>query len=1175
MSIASPKYKETNKDILIYIADQDSTSRDNLITPLKSSGYNVQLFTTLNDFENGCKKAMPSVVLINSDFDGDNTASAKSIIKLKQNAVNCPPIIFMSDHNDVQTRLSATRAGAKRFLHKPLSLSKLTRTIDGLTKKTSIHPFRILMIDDDKISLKYYSSMLREAGMETQTLNNPLEALDIIETFKPDIILCDYHMPECTGPELAQIVRQEDKWAMLPIIFLSSESNVDRQIEAIELGGDDFLTKPVDVNLLIKTITAKAKRSRWVNRLNNNLLNAVRENRFYIATADQHNIISTANVMGKITSVNDKFCEISGYSREELIGKNHRLLKSDHHSKEFYDDMWNTISSGKIWHGIVCNKKKDGGEYWVESTIVPFLNDNGKPYKYVSARTDITELRRSEKRLKHSQDFANIGTWDWNILTGELFWSDKIWPLFGLDKKNTSTTYENFLNSVFPDDRQLLIDSVNHCIETGAQYKIEHRVLWPDGTIHWVQENGDVVRDKNGKAINMLGVVQDIDARKQTEIALIEREKQLREAQALAHIGNWQRNLITGESTWSKEIFHILGLNPKNNIPDRAFLKKIIHPDDYNSVYGKGCWYERSTQKDITYRILRPDGTVRYIHDIARVEFDDQDNAILHRGTLQDVTKLLETERKLQETEERFAFAVDGAGDGVWDWDLKTGEMKMSAHYLKMLGYKENEIPQHIDSWTAGVHPDDMPYVKKALDDYLAGIKDEYSIELRLRCKDGNYKWILCRGTVVSCDNNNNPTRMIGIHSNITKSKNNELALIDAREEAENANRAKSQFLSSMSHELRTPMNAIMGFGQLLKMEEDPPLNESQKENVNEIIRAGHHLLDLINEILDLAKIESGRVDLSIETVGLTDIINDCLQLITPLAQNRDIKITLNQNNIPLTLSELSQKQIAVKADRTRLKQILINLLSNAVKYNRDNGELIVGFDDRENNIMRISITDTGHGISLEKQKQLFMPFSRLGAENTGIEGTGIGLVITKNLIELMGGCIGVESHEDKGSTFWIEIICDTLLPSQENKPIKKTHQTTRIKSTSEDAHTILYIEDNPANLRLVTQLLTRKKNMHMWSAHEPLLGLELAKEHKPDLILLDINLPGMDGYEVLKHLRSREDIKNTPVIAVSANAMPKDIEKGLAAGFNDYVTKPIDINNLLRAIKTALQRSE
>ncbi|MCK4707370.1 MAG: response regulator, partial [Gammaproteobacteria bacterium] len=375
--------------------------------------------------------------------------------------------------------------------------------------------------------------------------------------------------------------------------------------------------------------------------------------------------------------------------------------------------------------------------------------------------------------------------------------------------------------------------------------------------------------------------------------------------------------------------------------------------------------------------------------------------------------------------------------------------------------------------------------------------------------------------------------------------------------------------LSSMSHELRTPMNAIMGFGQLMKLEKEPPLNQSQLENVNEIMGAARHLMELINEVLDLAKIEVGRIDLSIEKVMLGQVIAESLHLVTALADKRGIEISMQRNNTRISYDELVLQSYTVWADQTRLKQAILNLLSNAVKYNNENGKIIINCNSVSNNFIRISITDTGAGLSQKQQKELFIAFNRLGAEQTEIEGTGIGLVITKNIVELMGGNIGVESKKGQGSTFWIELPSEVESPEDESMQ-SETKSEQKLESLEQE-HTVLYIEDNPANLRLVSQLLGRLSNLKMWSAHEPLLGLELASEHKPNLILLDINLPGMDGYEVLRRLRKNEETKNIPVIAISANAMPKDIDKGMKAGFDDYITKPVDVQALLQAVDKKL----
>lgn len=383
--------------------------------------------------------------------------------------------------------------------------------------------------------------------------------------------------------------------------------------------------------------------------------------------------------------------------------------------------------------------------------------------------------------------------------------------------------------------------------------------------------------------------------------------------------------------------------------------------------------------------------------------------------------------------------------------------------------------------------------------------------------------------------------------------------ILKERNEAEKASQAKSQFLSSMSHELRTPLNAVLGFAQLLDMDEN--LTAGQKDNIYEIVKAGNHLLDLINDVLDLAKIESGNIDLSIEPVGLKEVLEECRNLMLPVAENKGISL-----DIP-ALSDLY-----VRADRVRLKQILLNLLSNAVKYNDDHGQVWVECGLQSETTLRVSVKDNGLGVPESKQSELFQPFNRLGQEGGGIEGTGVGLSITKTLIELMGGEIGYQPNIPKGSCFFVELHIDSCHPFEAD-----FDQALLLDSNQKDqlSKTILYIEDNPANLKLVSHVLAKRDHTNLITAHEPQLGIELAKANKPDLILLDINMPGMSGYEVLEVFKKDSDVSKVPVVAITANAMSHDIRRGKRAGFDDYLTKPLDVENFLKVVERYLTKTE
>lgn len=374
---------------------------------------------------------------------------------------------------------------------------------------------------------------------------------------------------------------------------------------------------------------------------------------------------------------------------------------------------------------------------------------------------------------------------------------------------------------------------------------------------------------------------------------------------------------------------------------------------------------------------------------------------------------------------------------------------------------------------------------------------------------------------------------------------------------AEKANLAKSDFLSSMSHELRTPLGAILGFAQLIESGTPAPTT-SQKKSIDQILKAGWYLLELINEILDLALIESGKLALSLEPVLLADVMLECQAMIEPQAKSRNIKVIFTQSNTP----------VWVLGDRTRVKQIMINLLSNAIKYNRLKGTVTVEYSKTTADNVRITVQDTGAGLTGEQLSQLFQPFNRLG-QNTKEEGTGIGLMVCKRLIDLMKGKIGVESIVGQGSTFWVEL--EQTSESAVNIQQALILPIAQLAHHDAPLHTLLYIEDNPANLMLVEDIIARRPDIRLLSARNARHGIKLAREALPDVILMDINLPGLSGYDAFNMLFDDPQTSHIPVVALSANAMPRDIEKGLEVGFFRYLTKPIKVKEFMETMDIAV----
>jgi hypothetical protein len=620
---------------------------------------------------------------------------------------------------------------------------------------------------------------------------------------------------------------------------------------------------------------------------------------------DQHAIVSMADVTGKIIFANAKFCEISQYEQHELLGKQHSILNSGYHDAQFFRDMWQTIASGKVWQGEIRNRRKDGGFYWVQSTIVPYLDEAGAVSKYISIRTDITHVKAIEEQ------------------------------------------------------QRLLIQAI--------------------------------------------------------------------EASPSSFV-------LVDAAQWEHPIVYV---NP-------AFERMTGY--GAAEIAGKNCHF------------LQGNDTVQT--------------------------------------------GLDTLRDALF-----------------------NGTPAHI--------------------------------RLRNYRKDGNLFWNEVFLTPLR-NARGQLTHFVCILNDVTEAEKFEEELVNAKVAAELASQAKSEFLSRMSHELRTPLNAILGFGQLMESDPDETLSSDQKKNLALILDAGWHLLELINDLLDLSRIEAGSVDIKMTQVDVTDLIGECVKLTAPEAQ---------RHGLALSLAGGQPMHKLVHADRTRLKQVLLNLLSNATKYNREGGSVSVAIQDTAAGRLRVSIADTGMGLSPAEIGQLFQPFKRLGDKNSLIEGTGIGLMISKRLIELMEGAIGVASVPGQGSTFWIDLVpgMESVAPRQESTGAKAPAPRSGSHST------ILYVEDNPANLKLVEMLLARYSGVHFITAASGETGLISARENHPDLIIVDINLPGFDGFELLRRLKSNVETKATPIIALSANAMPQDIKRGLDAGFDTYIAKPIDVPAFSQAIEQFL----
>ena len=542
----------------------------------------------------------------------------------------------------------------------------------------------------------------------------------------------------------------------------------------------------------------------------------------------------------------------------------------------------------------------------------------------------------------------------------------------------------------------------------------------------------------------------------------------------------------------------------------------------------------------------------RSIEHAGWVIFEDIFLVISCLRSVREMRAIAKRTAEVEAGEERFRTIFEEAPVGMAVVGLDQRLEQVNARLCQMVGYTDDELtklkPCDI------THPEDIAAEEHLVEQVLDGKMPRCVIEKRFIRKDKEVRWIT-RTTCLIRDSARKPRYYLAMMEDITERKRSERALQLAKEEAENANCAKSEFLSRMSHELRTPLNAILGFAQL--MERQSP-TDVQRGRINHIVTAGRHLLDLINEVLDISCIEAGRLPLSLEPVCVSDTLQEALDLMKPLAAQRGIGLAGS--------SSLHQRRY-VKADRQRLKQVVLNLLANAIKYSPADGKVALDCSENAAGVLRIMVSDAAGGIPEDKLARLFVPFDRLDAEQSEVQGTGLGLALSKRLMEAMGGTIGVKSTAREGSTFWIELPL-TQCPVENLVRIRKAGTALTEGDYAGQKRKVLYIEDNLSNLTLVEQLLTEKSDIELMTAMQGRMGLELAREHSPDLILLDLHLPDLPGWKVLARLKADEATRAIPVIVISADATARQIKQIMDAGARAYLTKPLDVPQFFHALE-------
>lgn len=792
-----------------------------------------------------------------------------------------------------------------------------------------------------------------------------------------------------------------------------------------------------------------------LNNARNDLKGAVSELEFQKYALDQHSIVSVADQTGRILYANPKFVEVSQYELAELVGQDHRLLNSGFHPKEFFRDMWSSITQGKVWHGEVRNRRKDGSFYWVESTIVPFMDEDGKPVRYVSIRSDITKRKSSEmfvrqvtERLNLALDGSNLALWDWNVGTGEVYLSERWSEMLGGAHVHTLSSIEALNALTHPEDQAMIMERVVTLLKgTTAFYEAIHRVRTQDGNWIWVQSHGKVVeRDDLGHAVRVVGTNADVTERQRAE-------EELRIAK------------------------------------ERAELASI--------------------------------------------------------------------ERK--ESEQRLSYAMMATGEGLWDWDLRTNIVKHNRRWCEMLGLDEHFLEHPLTDFGPLLHEDDREAAMAAIQSCLEG-QGGYESEHRLYRTDGSVFWGLDRGDVVERDAHGHPLRMVGSLSDITRRKEAEAAMRQAKEDAENASRVKSDFLANMSHEIRTPMNGIIGMSELAL---DTDLNAEQREYIGLVKSSADSLLGIINDILDFSKIEAGQM--SIEKIDFS--------LEHTLAQTmKTMAFRAHQKGLELLLHIGPDLPDWLVGDPGRLRQILLNLIGNAIKFT-EQGEVEVSVKRSQiaaagvGISLHFSVRDTGIGIPADKQGMIFDSFSQADTSTTRkYGGTGLGLSITKKLANLMDGNIWVESVPGQGSTFNVTAhfgLAEGEQPSFSVGDVKLKGMPA------------LVVDDNATNRFLLEEML-QSWGMAPCVVEDGQQALdELARAAGAGtpyaLVLLDVRMPGMDGFAVAEQINQHPEYTRSTIMMLTSEGQRGDATRCKEIGVASYLTKPITQSDLFDAIMMTL----
>ena len=876
---------------------------------------------------------------------------------------------------------------------------------------------------------------------------------------------------------------------------------------------------------------------------------------------------------GKIEYVNPFFTKMTGYTLEEAEGQNPRILKAGHFPPEYFANLWETVLSGKVWEGEFYNKRKDGSNYWEYAVISPVVNEDLKVTNLIAIKIDITERKRLETELRQSEErFRLVAdyTYDleyWQDENGKIVYiSPSCTRITGYEPEAFMQDYDLLHNIIHPDDRPFFDQHRENIGPDGHRRAIDFRIITRSNKIEWVNHVCRVVYDSHGRCFGTRGCNRVITEKKNIELALQKSEETLHRIFSSANVGicmiDRSGKYIFFNKWWQQQLDYAT-----EELREMTF-SDVTHPDDIElspRLIEKIKLGETDTY-NIEKRYVRKNGSI-FWGNLSVSVIRSIDREILHYiGVIIDITAKKEAEEALKKSKEQFEIAIAGSNDGIWDWNLLTGELFLSPRWKEQLGYEDHELPNDFATFEALIHPEDHNLVMSYVHRYLQGQLGSYDTNFRMHHKNGEIRWMRARGAAIR-NGEGRPIRMAGSHTDITESKMVETTLAQAKSLAESASKAKSEFLANMSHEMRTPLNGVIGFTELLQQ---TPLDASQKKLADNANLCGQTLLAVINNILDFSKIEAGRLELDNAETDICDLMAQIMEIMKYQVVQKGLQLKLT---IPPNIPNLAI------LDSDRLKQILINLLGNAIKFTETGSvELSLEFAPGEKNegAYKISVKDSGIGISDDQKDRLFQAFSQADASITRkFGGTGLGLAISNLLAEKMGSRIQLESEPGKGSNFFftLKTTCRKgSLPGQTSAEASAGRSVAAALPFQNDcACKILIAEDIATNTFLARAIINRMlPNAAFVEAINGRKAVEAARNDNFDLIFMDISMPELDGRQATVEIRATEkkNGRHTPIVALTAGAIKEELEKNLAAGMDGYLTKPVTMQSMAEVLK-------